>query len=587
MFYNTLMNGSFFCGEAHCQELLLSRLRRERRMESKGRSLLDSKNGHVVMGVCFVLLCLLGIFSPIQADEPRVESLIIRLRSGSSLQSGGSPMSQLKTMYPNAKIWEPKLKSTTTGLSAVVETVLMELPEGADPEAMSQLLSEQSWVSHAEPNYPVVAMGGGDPLRYLQAHLYTNRLTALDSFIAHQEVLVAVLDSGIDYYHPDLKDQVHVNSQEVLTGTDSDNNGFVDDIYGYDFYGFYRGNGGPNPNDGLGHGTHISGIIAAKDDNAVGISGIAPYVKLLNVRFLDDRGYGNQYDAAFAIHYAVDNGAKIINCSWGYFKSTSVLDEAIAYALDHGVIVVASAGNSGTSVAEYPAAYPGVIAVGAVTLADTKTYFSSYGKVDTAMYGDEVYSTLPNNSYGRMSGTSQSAGVVTGILARLWAHFPAASPETVRQHYFQACTNPDEASGVGQGMFSTQSLYANLSYDPGTYSQSDTPVTPIDVSRTVSVQSASLQITNLYSFPNPHVTTTAYIGFESTHVATVTVKIFSLEGRLLRTLDSVGSPGYNRIPWDLLTDTGDLLRNGSYLYVLTAKSGDQTETMKGKFAVLL
>lgn len=539
----------------------------------------------VALGVSFLAVVCLGV-SHTWADGPRVESLIVRLWPKSSLQSQVSPMDQLKQRYPTVKIWEPKTTSGM-GVSSVAQTVLLDIPEGSDPEAMSQSLSQESWISHVEPNYPVVAMGAGDPMMYLQSHLYTDRLGALKDFIASQEVLAAVVDSGIDYYHPDLKDQVHVNSKEALTGTDSDNNGFVDDVYGYDFYEFYKGRGHANPNDGLGHGTHIAGIIGAKADNGVGISGVASYVKLLNVRFLDDRGYGNQYDASVAIRYAVDMGAKIINCSWGYFKSTSVLDEAIAYAIDHGVIIVAAAGNSGTSVFEYPAAYPSVIAVGAVTLSDAKTYFSSYGKVDTAMYGDAIYSTLPNNRYGKMSGTSQSTGVVTGIFARLMAHFPEATAATLRDYYFAACTNPDQTAGIGHGLFSTQSLYSHLNYDPRAQSQDDNPVTPLDASRTLSVQSSELSIGNMHSFPNPHVTTTAYIGFESSHLATVTVKVFDLEGRLLRTLESVASPGYNRIAWDLLTDTGALLKNGSYLYVLVAKSGDKTETLRGKFAVLL
>jgi hypothetical protein len=559
-------------------------------MTVKGVCPLDPKLG---MGEkCFVaaVLGMLWVGSVLfvptwAADEPRVESIIVRLRSGMSLQNTGSPMSQLKAMYPNVTIWQPA--SQGVGVSSGATTVLVALPEGVDPEAMSQRLSEQSWVLDAEPNYPVIAMGTGDPLRYLQAHLYSNRLAALKDFIAHQEVLVGILDSGIDYYHPDLKDQMHVNSAEILNGVDSDGNGFVDDIYGYDFYGFYKGEGRPNPNDGLGHGTHIAGIVGAKEGNDIGIAGVAPYVKLLNVRFLDDRGYGNQYDAAAAIRYAVDNGAKILNCSWGYFRATSVLDEAIAYAVNRGVLIVAAAGNSGTSVAEYPAAYPDVISVGAIGMTDAKTYFSSYGKVDTAMYGDAIYSTLPNNRYGVMSGTSQSTGMVTGIFAKLMAHFPDKTASELRALYVDACTNPDHATGLGVGMFSTQVMYASLAYDPTSQSQENTPVTPVDASRTLSVASADLRITNMHAFPNPHVTTTAYIGFESTQIVTVTVKIFSLEGRLLRTLESMGSPGYNRIPWNLLTDTGDLLRNGSYLYVLTAKNGNQTETVKGRFAVLL
>lgn len=522
------------------------------------------------------------------AESPRVESLIVRLRSTSTLQSTDA-VSPIKKLYPNAKVWTPKLYVSKRGgsLMGVAETVLLEVPEGADAEAMAKELSLASGVLSAEPNYPVVAMGGGDPLRYLQGHLYATRLASLKGLIAYREVLVAIVDSGVDYYHQDLKDQIYRHSQETLNGVDDDNNGFVDDLYGYDFYGFYKGEGNANPNDALGHGTHIAGIVGAKADNQVGVEGVASYVKLLNVRFLDSRGFGNQYDAAAAIRYAVDMGAKIINCSWGYFRSTSVLDEALQYALDQGVLVVAAAGNSGSSVLEYPAAYPGVVAVGAVTLSDAKAYFSSFGKVDTAMYGDAIYSTLPNNRYGSMSGTSQSAGMVTGVLARIWAYFPEESSANIASRYLAACTNPNQIAGVGQGIFSSQTLYSTMAYEPNDHNQHEVSVVPVDVSRTTSLSSDTLTIENLHSFPNPHVSTTAYIGFESSRLVSVTVKIFDLDGRLKRTLETVASPGYNRVPWDLLTDTGELLKNGSYLYVLEATSGEDTQIKRGRFAVLL
>lgn len=534
------------------------------------------------------ILVVFLVVSGAWAESPRVESLIVRLRSSSTLQSTDA-VSPIKKLYPNAKVWTPKLYVPKYGgrLMGVAETVLLEVPEGADAEAMATELSLASGVLSAEPNYPVVAMGGGDPLRYLQGHLYATRLASLKGLIAYREVLVAIVDSGVDYYHQDLKDQIYSHSQETLNGVDDDNNGFVDDLYGYDFYGFYKGEGTANPNDGLGHGTHIAGIAGAKADNNVGIEGIANHVKLLNVRFLDSRGFGNQYDAAAAIRYAVDMGAKIINCSWGYFRSTSVLDEALQYALDQGVLVVAAAGNSGSSVLEYPAAYPGVVAVGAVTLSDAKAYFSSFGKVDAAMYGDAIYSTLPNNRYGSMSGTSQSAGMVTGILARIWAYFPEESSANIASRYLAACTNPNQIAGVGQGIFSSQTLYSTMAYEPNDHNQHEVSVVPVDVSRTTSFSSDTLTIENLHSFPNPHVSTTAYIGFESSRLVSVTVKIFDLDGRLKRTLETVASPGYNRVPWDLLTDTGELLKNGSYLYVLEATSGDDTQIKRGRFAVLL
>lgn len=531
-----------------------------------------------------LLICIfiwLGAFVGIVSAEPPVATtVIVTVAANAKLQDTEHHKHPWETQYPHIASWRPAVyKGHDTQLTHTTDQHILVIPDGEAPENFAATLASIEGVLKAEPNYPVRAFQS-DPMRYLQTHLDTDTLRTLPTLPGKKEVLVAVLDSGIDYYHPDLKGRIYANPRENLNGKDTDGNGFIDDIYGYDFYGFYKGEGHPNPNDGFGHGTHIAGIIAAETDNGIGISGLGAQVKLLNVRFLDDRGYGNQYDAAAAIHYAVDMGAKIINCSWGYFKATTFLEDALQYAASRGVIVVGAAGNTGQDDNEYPASYPSVISVGAVTLAHTKAYFSNVGKVDTALYGEAVYSTLPNNQYGQMSGTSQSAAMASGVLARLVSYLPDATPDTIRQLYFDACVVPAQEKHLGKGVFSTSKLFELLHHTP-TLPDQQGPTSD------TTLMSTPLTVSHVMAYPNPYRNHTAYIGYEISHTADIRIMIFTLDGVLLRTVYSNASSGYNRIAWDLRTDRGDVFKNGSYLYVLEAKTSQGTQTSRGKFAVLL
>ena len=242
-------------------------------------------------------------------------------------------------------------------------------------------------------------------------------------------VVVAVIDSGIDYRHVDLASNIWVNSDEVPdNGLDDDRNGYVDDLHGWNFVSENN-----DPMDDHGHGTHVAGTIGAVGNNGVGVTGVVWNVKMMALKFLDASGSGALSDAISAIDYARQNGAKIINASWGGGGFQAAVQSAISRFQSAGGIFVAAAGNESSDnarSASFPANYnlSHVLSVAASTSANTLSSFSNYGtNVDIAAPGSSILSTLPNNRYGYMSGTSMAAPHVAGALALLWGQKPTAT----------------------------------------------------------------------------------------------------------------------------------------------------------------
>ncbi len=232
------------------------------------------------------------------------------------------------------------------------------------------------------------------------------------------EVIVAVIDSGVDYFHPDLRNNIAVNAAEKngRSGVDDDGNGYIDDVYGYDFF-----NDRANGYDDNGHGTHCAGIIAA-EKNAIGVRGIAPRVKILPIKFLGKNGSGDTADAIRAIDYAVSRGARILSNSWGGGGASQLLDDAIQRAINQGAIFVAAAGNSAMDNDEtenYPANYPNVISIGSSDSRDARSSFSNYGNKTVKLFapGSAILSTYPNGQYRSLSGTSMATPQVSGAIA--------------------------------------------------------------------------------------------------------------------------------------------------------------------------
>jgi subtilisin family serine protease len=247
--------------------------------------------------------------------------------------------------------------------------------------------------------------------------------------------LVAVLDSGVQYDHPDLDPNIWHNSGEIkANGKDDDDNGYVDDYYGADVQD-QSGSGG----DDEGHGTHVAGVVAGRGDNATGISGVCWSGKVMPVRFMGANGRGSTSDAISGIEYAVHEQAKVINCSFGSSSKSSALEDAIDHAQDKGVLLVVAAGNDGESIdAEpaYPASYTqgNILTVAATTANGSLASFSNFGSksVDLAAPGDQIESTYPESAYKLLSGTSMAAPFVAGAAAMLRQEEPDMTYKELR-----------------------------------------------------------------------------------------------------------------------------------------------------------
>lgn len=283
-------------------------------------------------------------------------------------------------------------------------------------------------------------------------------------------VTVAVIDTGIDYNHPDLASNIWTNPGEIPdNGVDDDGNGFIDDVHGYDF----RNHDG-DPMDDHRHGTHVAGTIAAVGNNGTGVSGMCWTAKIMAVKFLSASASGTISDAIAGIEYAVANGAAILNNSWGGGGFDSGLLAAILDSDAVGTIFTAAAGNNGADIDVspfYPAAYdsPNVVSVASIHQDDGLSSFSNYGNnnVDLGAPGSEIYSTLRNGTYGYMSGTSMATPHVSGAAALLWSNFPALSHRQIIQILFQSVAPKDYMVDTSStdGILNLPNAYA-LASDP-------------------------------------------------------------------------------------------------------------------------
>lgn len=333
------------------------------------------------------------------------------------------------------------------------------------------LLSGEPAFHFAEPDFIVRLTTSPNDPRYLDGSLWGLHNTGQNSGTAGADidapggwavrtdaptVVVGVIDTGILITHEDLVANLWVNPTETLDGTDTNGNGFIDDIHGIN--AILR-NG--NPNDDQGHGTHVAGTIGAVGNNGVGITGVAWNVQLMGLKFLPASGGGAVSDAIICIEYGVDNGAHILNNSWGGSVFSQSLLDAVEAARDAGVIFVAAAGNSGTNNDVdpiYPAALPvdNIVTVASTTRTDDRSSFSCFGQgtVDLGAPGTDILSTYNRNAsdYRSLSGTSMASPHVAGALALLRAEFPT---DTWDQLVHRLYRGVDPISAFEDGLVAT------------------------------------------------------------------------------------------------------------------------------------
>ncbi len=296
---------------------------------------------------------------------------------------------------------------------------LVKIPANMSLKDAIAKYKKNSNVIYAEPNYAYAENSIPDDTYYdYQWGLsQVNVSEAWNITTGSHKVIIAVIDSGIDLNHPDLKANIWINKGEIPGNRiDDDHNGYIDDVYGWNFI-----SGNNNISDDDGHGTHVAGIIAAVGNNSKGVTGVMWSATIMPLKFLDNEGNGYVDDAVSAVRYATKMGASIISCSWGGSEYSQALKDVIDAS---SALVVCAAGNRGSGTNDdispvYPACFTSknIISVAATDTSDVLASFSDYGlnSVDVAAPGTHICSTLPGSQYGYMQGTSMAVPYVTGL----------------------------------------------------------------------------------------------------------------------------------------------------------------------------
>jgi subtilisin family serine protease/flagellar hook assembly protein FlgD len=416
---------------------------------------------------------------------------------------------------------------------------VISFSKGMNITNLADKLSQHRLIESVEPNYLIKKeFTPKDPFFKKQWYLSKiNTPLAWDKTKGSNDIVVAVIDGGVHTSHPELKGKLY----KPFDAVDGDTTFFPDD-----------------------HGTHVAGIIAASQ-NATGVSGIAPNVKIMPVNVF----YGDSTSSeelTKGIYYAADNGADVINLSLGSYYYSSVIEQAIKYAHSKGVIVVAAAGNDHINKKTYPAAYSGVLGISATNNVDKAAYFSNYGSyVDFAAPGEDIYSTIAYGRYGFMSGTSMAAPVVSGTVALVLSKNPFLSNTEVYDLIKKSSIDLfkagwDEYSGFGRidaslAILNTPEALSNLNLSHSQY-----------------LMNGNNKVSAVFK---------AYAG------TLVTAYVKDNNGKIVRTISKNQKANGKAMTvfWDGKSDKGLFLPTGTYKLGVTAIRGNSKRSKEIKFSV--
>jgi serine protease len=480
---------------------------------------------HILLFLC----CVVGIFyANSQTIYPNAEDgkIWFKLKDDVVLQKQvqfiGQPQIQQEVVHEVPFLKEFLKKYPSVNLSkpfahfkapAMKRTFQLDFSDYAKVDEMIRELSAIGQIEYAErvpfmqktlvPNDPLYGPGNQWNLFKIQAE------TAWNYGVGSSGIVIAVVDDAVDITHPDLQPIRWTNSDEIANnGIDDDGNGYVDDRFGVNVAtntASLQGSPMPGtPVTSFDHGTHVAGIACAATNNATGIASIGHGVRLMGIRAASDNA--SLTATLQGVLYAIDNGADVVNMSYGSPSFSNTYQNAITYGYNQGVVMIAACGNDNTSQVFYPAGYNHVIAVAATNGTDAKASFSNYDNgtdwVDLAAPGTSIYSTLPTGSpsaYGNKQGTSMASPLVAGLAGLMLSFNPGLTPDDIEECLKSTCdpVTGTFASQLGSGRINAANAMSCVSASLNWAPQAD-----FSANITVIPQGSAVNFTDL-SIYNP------------------------------------------------------------------------------------
>lgn len=390
------------------------------------------------------------------------------------------------------------------GTSTLNNIYILKYLSEDDPRELSNKIKNLKGVEWAEPKFVrKAAYQPNDPFYNSGQQMNLNRISAEAAWNITKgdtNVVIAIVDTGVDWTHPDLEANIFKNRKEIPgNGIDEDDGAdFPDDFNGWDFGGL-DGTPDNNPSEDLSsrnsyHGTHVAGIAGAVTDNSTGIASIGFNCRILPVKVARDdmrdvNGYAYVVYGYEGIVYAANKGAKVINCSWGGYGASMYEQSVIDYAVSKGALVVAAAGNNNTDIPFYPASYPGVLSVGWLnTSNDTRSNAGNYGgTVDVMAPGSSIFSTWQRTgsgidiTYFTIGGSSMSSPLVAGLAGLVYTKFPHYNPLQIAEQIRMTADNVDVLNPGYEKLLGRGRINAyNALYDSAKVSVRTTDITYIE-----------------------------------------------------------------------------------------------------------
>ncbi len=394
---------------------------------------------------------------PLRKNAPVIpDLLIVKQRDGLEKATHSSWLSALdKAGAVSVTPAFPAHTNDGTRLSSIMQVTLSS---DADVFRIAEQLMEKPSVEWAEPVYlRKLSYNPDDPGIVNQWHIALMHCPeAWELSRGDTSIVIGIVDTGVERVHPDLQAHIWHNPDEIPdNGLDDDGNGYVDDYYGWDF-GDNDADPSPASNSSIPdrfHGTAVAGAAAAVTDNGAGVASPAFSARIMSIKATRESDQDQNVISGYqGIAYAADQGARIVNCSFGGEGASNVERDVVEYAVNKGVIIVAAAGNSGLYGSDYPAAYPHVLSVASTNQSDQRSWFSNYGPdVDVSAPGQSIYTTDIGQDYASVSGTSFSSPVTAGVAALVMAGFPEWTAAQIREQIRVSALPIDSLNGGFEG----------------------------------------------------------------------------------------------------------------------------------------